>query len=279
MSNPAVSAGIGRRDFLRLSAIVGAGAGIGVTGLAEIDPAGLRAAHAAQGPWIPTSCNMCGGTTGVFANVVNGRVLKIEPNAFNPVGVANISTDYAQLKSTGARMCPKGNAAIMSLYDPDRIKRPLKRPPLPMMCQQCDRAPCKATCDSLGYRAIVRRPDGILYVDPALCVGCQKCIPVCPYNSMSFNTQKTNKLGTAGVAEKCHFCMHRLDAGLLPACVITCQGITLEYGGFGALQAKYPGAKRMGDDVRPKVLYGNLGDEPKRPTAGYPNPVPFHDAD
>jgi len=148
---------------------------------------------------------------------------------------------------------------------------------LPMMCQQCGKAPCKSTCDSLGYRAIVRRPDGILYVDPSLCVGCQKCVPVCPYAVMTFNTEKVNKLGVAGVAEKCHLCMHRLDAGLLPACVITCQGITLEYGAFNALRAKYPNAKTMGDEVQPRVLYDNLGGEPKRPTAGYPNPVPFHE--
>ena len=166
----------------------------------------------------------------------------------------------------------------ISVFGAERESYPSARiQTLPIMCQQCAASPCKATCDSLGYRAIVRRPDGILYVDPTRCVGCQKCIPVCPYHAMTFNLEKTNKLGTAGVAEKCHFCMHRLDAGLLPACVITCQGITLEYGNFSALQAKYPGAKTMGDEVRPKVLYGNLGDEPKRPTAGYPNPVPFHD--
>lgn len=148
---------------------------------------------------------------------------------------------------------------------------------LPMMCQQCGQSPCKTTCDELGYRAIIRRPDGILYVDASRCVGCTKCIPVCPYNAMNFNTEKINKLGTKGVAEKCHFCMHRVDAGLLPACVITCQGITLEFGDYAALLAKHPGAERMGGDFRPRVLYGNLGDEPKRRTAGYPDPVPYHD--
>jgi thiosulfate reductase / polysulfide reductase chain A len=117
---------IGRRDFLKLSAIVGAGTGLSLSGFSELNMAGVRAAQAADA-WIPTSCNMCGGTTGLFAHVVNGKVVKIEPNSFNPIGVANISTDYATLKGTGARMCPKGNAGIMSLYDPDRLKTPLKR--------------------------------------------------------------------------------------------------------------------------------------------------------
>lgn len=118
---------IGRRDFLRLSSIVGAAAGMGMTGLLRLDGAGVKKALAASDAWIPTCCNMCGGTTGVLAHVVNGRVTKIEPNAENPVGVCNISTDFYNLKATGARMCPKGNASYMSLYDPDRVKTPLKR--------------------------------------------------------------------------------------------------------------------------------------------------------
>ncbi len=144
---------------------------------------------------------------------------------------------------------------------------------LPMFCQQCQNAPCKAKCDSLGYHAIVKRPDGILYVDPAKCVGCQKCIPTCHYKAMFFNPQ-TKK------AEKCHFCKHRVDQGLAPACVITCLGITREWGTIEALKAEHPSAETMGDNLR--VLYDHLGEEPEAehgdtPTNGYPNPVPCHD--
>ena len=121
-----VKSGIARRDFLKLSGMVGATAGLGGMGLRQLGPAGAEAAVLPDG-WIPTCCNMCGGTTGVFAHVVSGRVVKIEPNSFNPIGVANISTDFHNLKGTGARMCPKGNAAEMSLYDPDRVKTPLRR--------------------------------------------------------------------------------------------------------------------------------------------------------
>ena len=123
---------ITRRDFLKMSAIVGASGAaleLGVPGFRLLESAAVDAAHADTigGSWIPTVCNMCGGTTGIQAHVLNGRVTKIEPNSFNPVGVCNVSTDYAALKSTGARMCPKGNAGMMSLYDPDRVKAPLKR--------------------------------------------------------------------------------------------------------------------------------------------------------
>jgi len=117
---------IGRRTFLKLSGLV-ALAGIDFIGLRRLGSAEAQAAQVAQDEWVATCCNMCGGTTGIFARVYNGRVIKIEPNSFNPVGICNISTDFASLKSTGARICPKGNAGIMTQYDPDRVKRPLKR--------------------------------------------------------------------------------------------------------------------------------------------------------
>jgi len=117
---------IGRRTFLKLSGLV-ALAGIDFIGLRRLGSAEAQAAQVAQDEWVATCCNMCGGTTGIFARVYNGRVIKIEPNSFNPIGTCNISTDFASLKTTGARMCPKGNAGIMTQYDPDRVKRPLKR--------------------------------------------------------------------------------------------------------------------------------------------------------
>ena len=58
---------MGRRDFLKLSGI--AGAGLGLIGLRSLMPAEAQAAAAIQDEWIATCCNMCGGTTGMFARV------------------------------------------------------------------------------------------------------------------------------------------------------------------------------------------------------------------
>ena len=142
---------------------------------------------------------------------------------------------------------------------------------LPMLCHHCGEARCKKKCDALGHGAILQRPDGIVYIDPKRCVGCQQCVSACRYAAISFNPQTLK-------AEKCHFCMHRVDAGLPPACVITCLAITRQWGYLDQLQATYPNAKAMGDKV--KVLYSNLGGEPKSgtdaPTNGYPDPIPFH---
>jgi thiosulfate reductase/polysulfide reductase chain A len=115
---------ISRRDILRYAAIAG---GVGASGVTSFSFLARSAEAAAIDQWIATCCNMCGGTTGISARVYNGRIIKIEPNSFNPVGVCNISTDFAMLQASGARICPKGNAGIMTQYDPDRVKRPLKR--------------------------------------------------------------------------------------------------------------------------------------------------------
>ncbi|WP_041965251.1 molybdopterin-containing oxidoreductase family protein [Mesobacillus selenatarsenatis] len=76
---------------------------------------------------IPTCCHMCGGGTGVIATVRDGVVSKLEPNVDNPIGVCNTSTGYYENSKYGAAMCPRGLSAIMSLYDPDRIKKPMLR--------------------------------------------------------------------------------------------------------------------------------------------------------
>jgi len=120
-----------RRSFLKWSSVL-AGAAV-ASGLLWDSKLGLFREASAQekmagkGKWLYTTCQMCGGTCGIKVHVVDGRVVKIEPNEFNPVGVANISTDFAAKKALGGRICPKGNSGAVALYDPDRLKTPMKR--------------------------------------------------------------------------------------------------------------------------------------------------------
>ena len=90
-------------------------------------PASAQERKSGEGKWIYTTCQMCGGTSGIKVHVVDGKVVKIEPSEYNPIVVANISTDYEVKKSLGGRICPKGNSGARSLYDPDRLKTPMKR--------------------------------------------------------------------------------------------------------------------------------------------------------
>lgn len=99
----------------------------------ETNAAGKKEWGREAGEWIPSCCNICGGHSGVMVHVVNGVVEKIEPNHWNPNNYSNISSDFfegyteAHGCKDGGALCPKGNAGIMTLYDPERVKKPLKR--------------------------------------------------------------------------------------------------------------------------------------------------------
>ncbi|NQT46254.1 MAG: 4Fe-4S dicluster domain-containing protein [Candidatus Omnitrophica bacterium] len=83
---------------------------------------------------------------------------------------------------------------------------------LPRLCNHCDDPPCKKVCPT---GATGRRDDGIVKVDEKKCVGCKLCIVACPYDArFSHPTKK--------VANKCDFCRHRVDKGVVPSCVNAC---------------------------------------------------------
>lgn len=120
---------ITRRELLKLGALT-TGAGVTSSFAPLLLPVSKEEAYAEEGSkWVPTCCNMCGGQTGIVCQVVDGRVVKIEPNNANPNGFSNNAEDFfANIeKEGGAMMCPKGNSGIMTLYDPDRVKKPLVR--------------------------------------------------------------------------------------------------------------------------------------------------------
>jgi thiosulfate reductase/polysulfide reductase chain A len=62
---------------------------------------------------IPTLCEMCVNKCAAIARVENGVVTKLDPNPMFP-------------KSRNM-LCPRGNAGIQALYDPDRLKYPMIR--------------------------------------------------------------------------------------------------------------------------------------------------------
>ena len=125
-----LKANISRRTFLKYAGIAGAAAALPVIpGLDRKALAAIRAGNNHEkATRVYSCCNMCGGQTGIECLVADGRVVSIRPNSHNPIGFSNISTDFvANAASEGAVMCPKGNAGIMTLYDPDRVKKPLRR--------------------------------------------------------------------------------------------------------------------------------------------------------
>jgi molybdopterin-containing oxidoreductase family molybdopterin binding subunit len=63
--------------------------------------------------WIPSVCRVCSNCCGIHVHRKNGVVVKIEGLAGSP--------------HNDGRLCAKGQAAIMSFYDPARRQRPLVR--------------------------------------------------------------------------------------------------------------------------------------------------------
>ncbi len=125
---------------------------------------------------------------------------------------------------------------------------------MPRPCMQCDSPPCVKVCPA---KATWKRPDGIVEIDYKKCIGCRYCINACPYSARTFdlgfyysdNTpfipqyekaqnfeygqewpRKDRESSPVGNARKCTYCLHRVEKGMLPACVATCLGDATYFG-------------------------------------------------
>ena len=102
---------VSRRSFLGTVA-AGAGLTVAATGTESSDhPPGWRGTQRVQK--VASYCEMCFWRCGVVADVVDGKVLRVEGNPDHPL--------------TRGRLCARGNAGTSLLYDPDRLKYPLLR--------------------------------------------------------------------------------------------------------------------------------------------------------
>lgn len=81
-----------------------------------------------------------------------------------------------------------------------------------LRCNHCSNAPCVKICP---VNALEKRDDGIVDLDRDACIGCKACMQACPYDAIYLNDD-------SGAAEKCHYCAHRIEQELEPACVTVC---------------------------------------------------------
>ncbi len=82
-----------------------------------------------------------------------------------------------------------------------------------MGCFHCEKPACVAACPTRAMQK--RESDGIVYVDPELCVGCKACVVACPWGAVQWDHRTETVV-------KCDLCKDRMDQGLKPVCVTVC---------------------------------------------------------
>lgn len=105
---------ISRRNFIRIAGAATATIALGTTtnpvlkALAETNGKAMI-----PGEWKPTTCQGCTSWCAKQVYVVNGRAIKVRGNPYSKVN--------------GIASCPRAHLGLQQVYDPDRVKTPMKR--------------------------------------------------------------------------------------------------------------------------------------------------------
>lgn len=156
---------------------------------------------------------------------------------------------------------------------------------IPVLCQQCDAAPCEPVCPVF---ATYKNPEGLNAMVYNRCIGTRFCANNCPYTVRYFNwadpvwpeplEQQLNpdvSVRPKGVMEKCTFCVQRIrrardaaedenrairDGEIQPACVQSCPTNAMIFGDFNDPETE---AARRARSNRGYRLLGELGTKPR----------------
>ncbi|MGH8302151.1 MAG: 4Fe-4S dicluster domain-containing protein, partial [Steroidobacteraceae bacterium] len=101
-----------------------------------------------------------------------------------------------------------------------------------------------------------RAEDGIVLIDPEICIGCKLCSWACPYGAREFDE-------TNGIMRKCTLCVDRIHDVTLPpaerepACVAACPSRARHFGDLADPQSAVSQlvAKRGGVDLLEDLGY------------------------
>jgi phenylacetyl-CoA:acceptor oxidoreductase subunit 1 len=153
---------------------------------------------------------------------------------------------------------------------------------VPVGCQHCADPPCVHVCPTTATR---QRSDGIVTIDYELCIGCAYCEVACPYQArflvhepryayaagaMQNETERYDD-ARRGVAQKCTFCVDRIDFGsehgltpgvdprATPACVNACIADALH---FGDLDDPDSNVSRLLNEQKHFRMHEELGTAP-----------------
>ncbi len=166
--------------------------------------------------------------------------------------------------------------------DPDKAAEAPLMYVTPMLCQQCDRAPCEPVCPVF---ASAHTDEGLNQQIYNRCVGTRYCNNNCPFKVRRFNwfvpewdeplNLQLNPDVTvrgAGVMEKCSFCIQRIthaeitaliekrpvrDGEIQPACVQACPSKAMTFGDEDDPQSVMM-RRRVDNNLRRYVVFEDL---------------------
>jgi Fe-S-cluster-containing dehydrogenase component len=156
---------------------------------------------------------------------------------------------------------------------------------MPVLCQQCDAAPCEAVCPTYASYHTSEGLNGQVY---NRCIGTRYCANACPYGVRYFNffnpvwdkplqlqLNPDVSVREVGVMEKCTFCLQRIkarevqaaaekrelkDGEVQPACVQSCPTRAMVFGDLGDPESE---VSRLASSSRATKLLSELGTRPK----------------
>jgi tetrathionate reductase subunit A len=131
---------LNRREFIWTSAMLGTGAvaaaqfpwlidSIGGNGRRDIKPT-TEYALAKPESTIYTVCLNCHTACSMAAKIKDGVLVKLNGNPYSPMNLlphVPEDTPLTEAATIDAKLCPKGQASIQTLYDPYRLRKVLKR--------------------------------------------------------------------------------------------------------------------------------------------------------
>jgi Fe-S-cluster-containing dehydrogenase component len=92
----------------------------------------------------------------------------------------------------------------------------------------------------------------VVLVHHEKCSGCKACIVACPYDARFIHPE--------GYADKCTFCIHRVQQGIDPACVAVCPTHCMV---FGDVEDPNSSVTRLIQSRRHHTLIPEAGTEPQ----------------
>ncbi len=171
----------------------------------------------------------------------------------------------------------------------------------PMLCQQCDNAPCENVCP---VNATSHSPEGLNDMTYNRCVGTRYCANNCPYKVRRFNFYEYHDRNEAalinkkqlpqfnpqvtvrmrGVMEKCSFCVQRINTGkyhatnqgrdvldgeIKTACQQVCPSNAIVFGNINGKGADGTGVSQVRKFKDAKLSYNVLEELNVKPGIAY----------